>query len=42
MALRQAAQGQDHALLDAAARLFPAPADNPDPPPRANDADPAP
>ena len=42
MALRQAALGQDQALLDAAARLFPAPADNPDPPPRANDADPAP
>lgn len=41
MALRQAALDNDHALLDAAARLFPAPPATPDLPHRADDADPA-
>jgi len=42
VALRQAALGQDHTLLDAAARLFPAIAEQEDQPHRAHDADPAP
>ena len=41
MALRQAALDNDHALLDAGARLFPAPPATPDLPHRADDADPA-